>query len=369
MIEEPGKVPSEERKRKYRIEPYHVNGLNWRLVPCDLVRNDVTVVLGFMPNWWEQEYGIRFGRGFHLDYKVHRDTLVRMERILHDRFGNLPGFMSREDYSCSYPFERRWGDALIPALFGCEVSFDEVSGHPYAYELGLEDGRVLDLAVPNIESHPVTQSVRPGTDNEGLEVKGELGFEGVINVAYKLRGQPLFVDMVDAPERARHIFEVVWKTIDEFVRMVRTWQDPLADRPTYFVNCNCMVNMLSPQMYEEQLLEFDKQFAQQFELFGIHTCNWTVDPYLDSIKQIKDLAYLDMGADSNLEKVHELFPRLYPAVFLHPEEFRSLSPGDITKEVTRIGKALGKGYVLLSDLEVGTSDDQIRAAYEAAACS
>ncbi|MBZ5653448.1 MAG: hypothetical protein LAO18_23555, partial [Acidobacteriia bacterium] len=341
----------------------------WRLVPSDRARNNITVVMGFMPSWWEHEYGIKFGRNFHLDRKFHVDSLVRMEQLLLDRFGDLPDFSHGEDYSGGCAFERMWGDALIPALFGCEVSFDGPSGHPYAYELGLDDSRVQGLTIPDIESHPVTQSLRPRGDREALGMKGELGFEGVINVAYKLRGQQLFVDMVDAPERARHIFEVVWKTIDEFVRMVRTWQDPLVDRPTYFVNCNCMVNMLSPQMYEEQLLEFDKRFAQQFELFGIHTCNWTVDPYLDSIKQIQDLAYLDMGADSNLEKVHELFPRLYPAVFLHPEEFRSLSPEDITKEVTRIGKALGKGYVLLSDLEVGTSDNQIRAAYEAAACS
>lgn len=368
LNEERSMNPWEEQKRKYRIEPYHVNGLNWKLVPCDVVRTNITVVLGFMPSWWEREYGIKFGRDFHLDRNCHRDTLARMGRFLSDRFGDFPGFSGWDDYSCAYAFERRWGDALIPALFGCKVSFSEASGHPYAYDLGLDDSGISALGVPDIGSHPVTESLRPQSGDKGLEVKGEPGFEGVINIAYKLRGDKLFVDMAEAPEKARHIFEVVWRTINGLVDLVRSWQDPLGNRPTYFVNCNCMVNMLSPKMYEEQLLEFDKRFARRFDLFGIHTCNWTVDPYLDAIKQIDNLAYLDMGSVSNLERVRELFPHLRPAVFVHPEEFKSLSPREIAREVTRIGKALGNGYLLLSDLEAGTSDEQVRAAYEAAAC-
>jgi hypothetical protein len=57
---------------KYHIQPYHMNGLNWRLVPDDPGRDNIVIVTGFMPSWWTEEYGITFGADFHLDLDVHR---------------------------------------------------------------------------------------------------------------------------------------------------------------------------------------------------------------------------------------------------------------------------------------------------------
>ena len=98
----------------------------------------------------------------------------------------------------------------------------------------------------------------------------------------------------------------------------------------------------------------------------MHTCNWTVDPYLDSIAEIENLDYLDMGAGSDLDRVHKLFPDLCPSVFVHPEKIRNMSTSEINNEITELGKRIGKGYILISDLEAGTTDDQIRAVYEVA---
>jgi hypothetical protein len=32
---------------KYHIQPYHMNGLNWRLVPDDPGRDNIVIVTGF----------------------------------------------------------------------------------------------------------------------------------------------------------------------------------------------------------------------------------------------------------------------------------------------------------------------------------
>jgi hypothetical protein len=352
---------------KYHIQPYHMNGLNWRLVPDDPERDNIVIVTGFMPSWWTEEYGITFGRDFHLDLHVHRDTLAHMESILHQRFGDLPNFFCGDDYATADPMERRYGDALIPALFGAQVSFDDASGHPFAFSLHLTAEQVEQLKVPDVAQHLITQLLLHPHDNNAWRSAGELGFEGVINVAYKLRGQNLFLDMIDSPQRTHHLYDVIWKTIDIFVRQVRTWQDPAGVRPTYFVNCNCLVNMISSRMYRQQLLEFDKRFYADFDLYGIHTCNYTIDPYLDSLAEMPDLAYLDMGSDTDLERVHHLFPNLCPSVFVHPQRLREASEQEITREITELGKRIGRGYILFSDLEIGTRDSQIRAAYEAAA--
>jgi len=71
--------------------------------------------------------------------------------------------------------------------------------------------------------------------------------------------------------------------------------------------------------------------------------------------------------ESDIDLVHRLFPDLTPSVFFYPpDEFRRLSIPQIKKETTELGKRIGRGYVLLQDIEVGTTDAQIEAAYEAA---
>jgi hypothetical protein len=351
----------------YHIQPYHMNGLNWRLVPDDPDRDNIVMVTGFMPSWWTEEYGITFGSDFHLDLDVHRATLARMESILGERFGDLPNFDCGDDYANTDPMERRYGDALIPALFDAQVSFDEASGHPYASNLALTVEQVEQLEAPDITRHPVTQLLLPAHEDDGLRTTGELGFEGVINIAYQLRDQDLFLDMIDSPRRTRHLYDVIWQTINDFVHLVRAWQDPAGSRPTYFVNCDCLVNMISGETYHQQLLEFEQRFYDSFDLYGIHTCNWTIDPYLDAMAEIPKLAYLDMGPGTDIDRVHKLFPDLCPSVMVHPQWLRETSEQEIAQGITELGKRIGRGYILFSDLEIGTRDSQIRAAYDAAA--
>ena len=128
------------------------------------------------------------------------------------------------------------------------------------------------------------------------------------------------------------------------------------------------MNMISAEMYEELLFQFDERLSRSFDIFGIHTCNWTVDPYLDAIAEIDtDIDYLDMGDESDLDRVHELFPHLRPSVFIHPETVRQRSVEEIREKVTQLCRRLGKGFILLSDMEAGTDDRKIHAVYETAA--
>ena len=56
-----------------------------------------------------------------------------------------------------------------------------------------------------------------------------------------------------------------------------------------------------------------------------------------------------------------------PSVFFYPpDKFQRLSISQIKKEITELGKRIGRGYILFQDMEVGTTDAQIEAAYEAA---
>jgi hypothetical protein len=352
----------------FHIQPYHMNGLNWRMVPDGSEIGNIVVVTGFMPAWWEFEYGIAFGTEFHTNFEIHQHTLARMASALEKRFGDLPNFFCGDDYANTYPCERRYGDGFIPALFGSRVDFEDESGHPFAESMELTDSEVERLTIPDVKNHPVIRLILDEKKAGFMRTTGELGFEGVLNIAFKLRGQEIFVDMIQKRELFHHLCDVVCGTIEAVVHLVRRWQDPEHRKPTYFVTCNCLMNMISGEMYRELLFEFDERLSRSFDLFGIHTCNWKVDPYLEVIAEIGTrLGYLDMGNESDVHMVHELFPEVRPSVFIHPEHIRRKSVEEIKREVTDTCKKLNRGYILLSDLEAGTDDRKIRAVYETAA--
>jgi len=351
---------------EYRIQPYHMNGLNWRLRPGREEPRAITVVTGFMPAWWQAEYGIAFGEPFHTDPRVHRGTLVRMSAALKQRFGDLGSFVFGDDYEDSYACERMYGDGFIPSLFGSRIHFDDASGHPYAECMHLDDGAVRRLEAPDFDTHPVFRTICDPRKEGFRRVTGELGYEGVINIAHKLRGEQMFFDMVEQRELFGHLADVIATTLDGVVHRVRAWQAP--ETPASLVVCDCLINMISCDMYRELLLECDARLSRSFPLFGIHTCNWTVDPYLDALAEMAGrIQYLDMGAASDLDRVHRLFPRLRPSVFYHPERLRQLPRAQVRKEIDELCRKIGRGYILLSDLEAGTPDAVIRDVYETAA--
>ena len=172
--------------------------------------------------------------------------------------------------------------------------------------------------------------------------------------------------MIEKPELFDNLCEVAWETIDGLVHLVRDWQD--SSRPTHFVNCDCLINMISSGLYRDRLYRYEERFSESFDLFGIHTCNWTVDPYLDVLAGLSgELSYLDIGAESDLEKVHRLFPDLRPAVFYHPEKLRQFTEEEISRDISELCRKIERGYILVTDLEEGTEDGRIRAVYETAA--
>jgi hypothetical protein len=349
----------------HHIQPYHMNGLNWRLAAGGAERGNITVVPGFMPAWWAEEYGISFGRAFHLDPDVHRGTVMRMSSILQERFGDVFEFPEGGEYEEAFVCERRYGDGFIPALFGANVNFDDASGHPFAEPLLLDDGQVERLEVPDFANHPVVVELFDKSKGGYGRSTGEIGNEGVVNIAYKLRGENMFLDLLERPGLFRHLCDVVWATIDGVMHLVREWQG--SGRLTHIVNCDCLINMISPDLYREHLLPYERRFSESFDLFGIHTCNWKVDPYLPAISDVRDrLNYLDMGSDSDIGRVHDLFPDIEPAVFYHPEKLRRFSRAQVAREIDELCRKLGKGTILLSDLEAGTSDSVIRDVFEVA---
>ncbi len=353
--------------KKWHICPHIAPScaLNWHLVPDEQSEGEVTVVTGFLPTWWARNYGIIINEEWHINPEVRRESLIHMEEFLQERFSRLPNFFCGPGYKGSYPIEFAYGCELVPALFGCPLVYS-ADGYPFSNPLKLSQEQAIRLETPNLDNSPLLKSlwtIPPEQPNK--RVTGQLGVEGVLNIALKLRGEEIFIDMLNDKPLACHIFEVITETLIQLVHKIRKWQDPQKNMPTYIVTSNCTVNMISGEMYQDLLLSYDLKLAHAFDIFGMHNCGWRVDPYIDSYAKIEDLAYLDMGGDTDIARVHKAFPQLSLTFFYPPDVFRRQNPDQIYTEIKNIGKAINKGYILLSDLDVGVGDEQVIAAYEA----
>ncbi len=152
-------------------------------------------------------------------------------------------------------------------------------------------------------------------------VEGYVNWQGVLNTAHRLRGEALFTDMLEAPERARRLFACVCATMVEAEQRLHARQRASGVAVEFTTVSNCLVNLVSPRQYGELLLPFDQRIAEAFGSIGVHNCAWRVDPYLEHYARIPRVGYIDMGLASDLARVRERFPSARRAVMITPTEF------------------------------------------------
>jgi hypothetical protein len=165
--------------------------------------------------------------------------------------------------------------------------------------------------------------------------------------------------MIDKPDLTTHFFDVI---TDIMIRMV--WSIQIKQRASGFnANhisiANCVMNMISPEMYEEKLLQFDTRIAESFEVFGVHTCEWDVTPYLEVLKKLPKVGYLDMGMMSDMPRVRAEFPDVRRAVLYSASALRDKDFSEITRDMEKIHRELAPCDVVIPDIINETPDKRI----------
>lgn len=189
--------------------------------------------------------------------------------------------------------------------------------------------------------------------------RGYLNWQGVLNTAYRLRGEAIFVDLLQAPARTQRIFAVVATTMIEAARRFYDRQRRHGCDVRFITVANCMLNMISPRHYRDLLLPHDLRLRGAFESFGVHNCAWTVDPHLEAYATIPGLGYLDLGLESDLRRVRTLFPRARRNLLYRPTDLKNKSWEQIRADLDRIAAELGPCDLGLPDIEADTPDERI----------
>jgi len=320
--------------------------------------------LGFHPRWYRQRLGIDFSERWHLDPITRYRTILKMKRYLHERFPMMLNFQPRiqeETEATCATISGIHGVMIMPMIYGIGVTYSP-DGFPDAMpDSYVPKDRLMKMKPLDLTGDPVVTQLWEQMDvieREWGAINGYLSWQGVLNIAFRVRGHDIFLDLYDDPEFAHDFFRHIAQSIRDFVKLVQARQRGSGFAVNQLSVSNCVMNMVSPDDYAKFLLPQDLMLSQEFERFGVHTCEWNITPYVESLRSIRKMGYIDMGSMSDMRRVREAFPEARRTV-IFSTTFLKKEPDDIRQTIERAARELGPCDIAIGSIDPSVTDAEV----------
>ncbi len=337
----------------------------WRL-PVEGDEPFMRPEIGFTPAWFHKYCDIDFSERWHHDPDYRLESHEKMQAEVRRRF---PGHDIGRVLRAEPPdlLSGLFGTCLMPHLFGQRLQYfadqwPAGKDHPYADSTKADALEPLDL-----DAHPRFQDILRQCDlierlTGGLF--GQCNWQGVLNTAFRIRGQQIFLDMIESPQRAHHLFQCITTTMVDGIKKLYQRQRRAGIDYQFGSTANCVVNMVSRAMYEEHMLPFDLQLRAEFVSFGLHNCAWIVDPYMEPYATIPALGYIDMGLTSDLKKAKRLFPDARRTVLYTAMELAEKNQEEIRADFAKIAREYAPCDVGMPNIDIHIPDQRVKFALD-----
>jgi len=316
--------------------------------------------VGFNPSWFSKFCGIDFGEEYHNNPNLRLESHNKMSDEIKNRF---PGYNIGEvlDDKPVDLITGMYGIGIMDGIFGRSIRYFN-DKWPVPEDASMSENEVDALTLPDLTNNKFLKNIFAQIDEIYKltgSARGYLNWQGVLNTAFRFRGQDIFTDMIASPGRAEHIFRIITDTMIAAIKLLHTKQREYGVENEFATVSNCTVNTAGPKMYDTFLLPMDFKIRKEFKKFGIHNCAWTVTPYLDGYRKVPNLGYLDMGIDSDMVKTKNLFPETRRNILYTSMDLKNKTDEEIIKDFEKIAKELAPCDVGLPDIENDVPDQRI----------
>ena len=107
------------------------------------------------------------------------------------------------------------------------------------------------------------------------------------------------------------------------------------------------------------VLPYDMRIADEFSIIGIHNCAWNANPYVPHYATVPDVAYVDMGIESDMTAAKAAFPQARRALMYTPMEIAEKSLEELAADFDRIANEYGPCDLVCADIDLGVPDSRI----------
>lgn len=316
--------------------------------------------VGFNPSWFHRFCGIDFSEKWHADTEYRLKCHEVMRREIRKRFPgyNIGGVLDDEPYDL---FTGIYGIGIMDSIFGRSLHYYN-DKWPAPYGQVLNDDEIHDLEVPNLVNNKFFMGILDELDRIYKltgSVRGFLNWQGNLNTAFRLRGESIFMDLIDNTILVEKLFSVISNTYIQGVKLLYNKQKEYGIEYDFATVANCTVNMVGPELYESCLLKYDQKISAAFSIIGVHNCAWTVTPYLELYSKIPNVVYIDMGIESDLKRARDVFPEARRNCLYKSVDLKNKSKEEIRMDFENIAENLAPCDVGLPDIEYDVPDDKI----------
>jgi hypothetical protein len=330
------------------------------------------------PSWWFQHEGITFDRDFYFHPQKRVEAEQKMEQVLYERWGRYGVGQDHDREVPQLGAVHLAAGFLISEMLGCRVEYQEDAA-PQVIEAGIETPAIEPEAAFRSPAFRRFETLVAALKTRYGYVQGDVNWSGILNIALDLRGQQVFMDLFDKPERMSQFFNGITAVIERFVsgiagetgsssisvnRSVRHIPAPI------YLHSECSHTMISVKQYEQFLLAYDRAWSQKYRPFGIHYCGADPHRYAEAFATLPHLDFLDVGWGGDISLLRKHLPQTFLNIRLSPVELIQQSEGEIRDTIIKLVNESANPWltgVCCINMDHQVSDEKISAIFETVA--
>jgi hypothetical protein len=323
----------------------------------------VDIVLA--PAWWYKNARITFDRDFFFHPKRRIEEERKMENVLYQRWGEYGLGMNRDINRPEVGAVHLAAGFMLSEMLGCSVEYQEN-----------QPPQVIPAQRESLILNP-QDAFRSGTFRrfsrllEQLQIRhhhlcGDVNWGGILNIALDLRGQTLFMDMLDRPDEVYSFLNGIAEVIYRFVTGIKQQtgsssisvnRNVIHIAEPVFLHSACSLTMISMSHYLQFLFPFDRQWNLLQRPYGIHYCGSDPHRFAEAFARLPGLDYLDVGWGGNVELLRKFLPKTFLNIRLSPVEMLHQSVEEIETAIRSL--VFQSGNPWLTGVCCINMDDQV----------
>ncbi len=333
----------------------------------------VDIVLA--PAWWHKHFSIIFDKDFFFHPVKRVEVERKMEQILYERWGKYGLGKHRNDFRPEVGAVHLAAGFLISEMLGCQVDYQENS--PPLVIPACRDELIIneEAAFRSKPFQSFVQLVDKLKEKYGY-LTGDINWGGILNIALDLRGQELFMDMMEKPQE---ILSSFWQIASVIYHLVTGIQQQTGtssisvnrnlihlNRPV-FLHSECSHTMISVNHYEKFLQLFDIEWSRMQRPFGIHYCGKDPHRYAESFAKLPRLDFLDVGWGGDIKILRKYLPMTFLNIRLSPVEIIHQSVDQIRSVIKKLVTDSGNPWltgICCINMDDQVTDEKITAIFE-----
>lgn len=255
---------------------------------------------------------------------------------------------------------------VVTAMYGGKiVYFDADNPDATGYPLSLVESPA-EIEIPDVEeTWPVSTWLRQydqmaeryGKANVEMQF---LYLHSPLTTAYRLRGERLFLDMVDDPTLAKAIIEAAHKTA---LGIWQLYEARVGKVKPVLPIATCIASLVSGQVFRNWELPWLRRLTAVYPNVLIHSCGPSTH-ILEPLSDLSGIATMEVGAGTDIALTRALFPDATINYVIDTPKFVHSTASKVTEEIRAVieGNA-GGPLAVIWPAETGTPFESIEAIY------